>query len=76
MSGLIWIQTVGHSECSRNNFLKKLILKKKSADDSKSMTNYPAFKESFVTKLSLNAWYTLVNLYFDLLVFMRIAGTS
>ena len=54
VSGLIWIQAVWHWWYSWKNFSKKLILKK-SADDKKSMKNYPGGKVLGFYKWSLSA---------------------
>ena len=44
MSGLIWIQTVWHSDYINERILQKMILEK-SADDKKQHENYPVGKE-------------------------------
>ena len=46
MSGLIWIQTVWHSDGIPERIFRKSCLWIKSADDIKSTKNYPVRKES------------------------------
>ena len=61
MSGLIWIQTVWHSDGIPERFFVKVNFLKKIHRQQKSMQNYPACKElttCWCEKNQLNEWQT------------------
>ena len=59
---LIWIQTVRHPDIVPERFFLKLILKKKTADNSRSIRNYPAtLQYSIVYIAKIDTVKTYIN---------------